>query len=228
MPLMNPKASSAIRGRSEITPKRALQLLPLIGLAPLGTFLGEYLDGAGVLAHGTGFPISAGSMFVLPWLVAALFTLAKVAAPIRVLLFVGALVTQGVLMFTFVPPGVTSEMMGIARHMRREFQPEQMRACAVNLRQKAHDGTLVIRQGAKGESVSMSQSAVIIDDSELPVNLRGRFELVFIQPDRDGSEQVCFSLDEGTGILCDSRKHVREFFVCSMAEGVHAYRYLRL
>jgi hypothetical protein len=41
-------------------------------------------------------------------------------------------------------------------------------------------------------------------------------------------EQVFFSLDERTGIVCDNCKHVREYFVCSMAEGVHAYRYQRL
>lgn len=209
--------------------RRALQFLPLLGLAPLGHFLGSYLDGAGMLPRGSGFLFSAASMFLLPWLVAALFLTVRVAYPIRVSLFVGALVAQGILMFTVVPAGATSGMMGIAHRFRREFPPDQMRVCAASLRQKAHDGTLVLRRGDTGHSFLMSEKAVLIDDSELPALLRGRFERVFIQPDRDtGEQRVYFSLDERRGIVCDSRKHVREFFVCSMAEGVHAYRYQRL
>ena len=75
----------------------------------------------------------------------------------------------------------------------------------------------------------MSAKAVLVDDLELPVQLRGRFARVVIEPDQDSGEQrVYFSLDERTGIVCDNRTQVREFFVCSMADGVHAYRYQRL
>ena len=209
--------------------RRALHFLPLLGLAPLGHFLGSYLDGAGVLPRGSGLLFSAASMFLLPWLVAALFLKVSVAWPIRVSLFVGALVTQGILMFTVVPAGATSEMMGLAHRFRREFPPDQMRACAANLRQKEHDGTLVVRQGDTGHSFLMSEKALLVEDSELPVLLRGRFQRVFIQPDRDtGEQRVYFALDTRSGIVCDTRKHVREFFICSMANGVHAYRYQRL
>jgi hypothetical protein len=209
--------------------RRALQFLPLLILAPLGHFLGSYLDGAGVLPLGSGLVVSAVSMFLLPWAVAALFLTVRVAWPVRVSLFIGAVAAQGVLMFTVVPAGATSEMMGIAHRLRREFPPDQMRACAASLRQKEHDGTLVVRQAEKDHSFLVSAKAVLVDDSELPIQLRGRFKLVFIQPDRDTREQrVYFSFDERTGIVCDSRKDVREFFVCSIADGVHAYRYQRL
>lgn len=209
--------------------RRALTFLPLLALAPMGHFLGQYLDGAGVLSHGNGFLVSTASMFLLPWVVAAMFLTIKVAWPIRASFFVGALVTQGVLMFTAVPAGATSEMMGIAHRFRRDFPPDQMRACAASLRQKEHYGTLVVRQGDTGHSFLMSEKAVLVDDSDLPALLRGRFERVFIQPDRDSGEQrVYLALDDRRGIVCDSRKHVREFFVCSMADGVHAYRYQRL
>jgi hypothetical protein len=209
--------------------RRALQFLPLLALAPMGHFLGGYLDGAGVLPRGTGFLVSAASMFLLPWVVAALFLSVRVAWPIRAALFVSALVAQGILMFTVIPAGATSEMMGIAHRFRREFPPDQMRACAASLVQKEHDRTLAVRQGDPGHSFLMSDKAVLVDDSELPVLLRGRFERVFIQPDRDtGEQRVYFALDERRGIVCDSRKQVREFFVRSMADGVHAYRYQRL
>jgi hypothetical protein len=169
------------------------------------------------------------SMLLLPWVVAALFFMARVAWPIRVSLFIGALVAQGVLMFTVVPAGATSEMMGIAHRLRREFPPDQMRTCATSVRQKKHNGTLVVRQTEKDNSFLMSPMAVLVDDSELPIELRGRFQRVFIEPDHDtGEQRVYFALDERTGIVCDSRKGVREFFVCSMADGVHAYRYQRL
>jgi hypothetical protein len=209
--------------------RRALLFLPLLGLAPLGHFLGSYLDGAGLLPHGSGFFFSAASMFLLPWLIAALFLTVRVAWPIRVSFFVGALVAQGVLMFTAVPAGASSEMMGIAHRFRRDFPPDQMQVCAASLRQKQHDGTLVVRQRDIGHTFLMTEKATLVDDSDLPVLLRGRFERVFIQPDRDtGEQRVYFALDERRGIVCDSRKDVREFFVCSMADGVHAYRYQRL
>ena len=104
-----------------------------------------------------------------------------------------------------------------------------MHQCAAVLRERHRNGTLAIRQGDKGRGFLVSESAVMVDDSELPVLLRGQFERVFIQPDRKtGEQRVYFALDERTGIMCDNRKHVREFFVCSMADGVHAYRYQRL
>ena len=210
--------------------KRALLFLPLLSLAPLGHFLGSYLDGAGILPRGYGFLGSAASMFILPWVVSGLFlTITKAAWPIRISLFICALLVQAVLLFTVVPAGATSEMMGIANRMRREFPPDQMRDCAARLRQKHRDGTLTVRQGDRGHSFLMSESAVMVDDSELPVSLRKRFDRVFIQQDRvTGEEQIFFSLGKQTGIVCDSRKHVREFFVCSIGEGVHAYRYQRL
>jgi hypothetical protein len=48
--------------------KRALPFLMLLGLAPLGCFVGSYLEGAGVLPRGSGFAGSAVCMFILPWM----------------------------------------------------------------------------------------------------------------------------------------------------------------
>ena len=210
--------------------KRTLLFLPLLSLAPVGSFLGSYLDGAGFLPRGCGFAISAASMLLLPWLVSALFlTISNAAWPIRISLFIFSLMVQAVLLFKVLPPGATSEMMGIAHRLRREFPPDLLRGCAAGLRQKHRDATLTTRQRDISHDFWMSENAVMVNDSELPVSLRGRFASVFIKQDRaTGEEQVYFSLGERTGIVCDSRKHVREFFVCSMAEGVHAYRYQRL
>jgi len=209
--------------------KRCLLCLPLLALAPLGYFLGSYLDSAGVLPGGVGILISAGSMFILPWLVSGLFVvLPKTSWSIRRALVLCALLVQGFLLFTVVPAGATSETMGFAHRLRQEFPPSQLRDCAAHLRQKRRDGTLTLADKAKIPSFLMSETAVIVADSELPVSLRGRFQRVFIQQDRaTNDEQVFFALDGNTGIICDSRTHVRGFLVCSMAEGVHAYRYQR-
>ena len=123
-------------------------------------------------------------------------------------------------------------MMGTAHRLRREFPPDQIRACADSLRRKFHEGTLATSQVAKDPDVMhymLSETAVVVVDAELPESLRGRFRRVFIQrpPNSDG-EEVMFALGDNTGIVCDSRKYVRDFWVCSMAEGVHAYRYQRL
>ena len=88
--------------------RRALQFLPLLCLAPVVDFFSAYLDGAGLLPHGSGLLIGGASMFLLPWAVAALFLTVRVAWPIRLLLFLGALVVQGVLLFTVVPAGAVA------------------------------------------------------------------------------------------------------------------------
>src|SRR5258705_11665225 len=108
--------------------KRCLLCLPLLALAPLGYFLGSYLDGAGVLPGGVGFLISAGSMFILPWLVSGLFVvLPNIAWSTRRVLVLCALLVQGVLLFRVVPAGATSETMGFAHRLRREFPPGRLR-----------------------------------------------------------------------------------------------------
>jgi hypothetical protein len=48
---------------------RALLMLPLLGVAPLGYFLGFYLEGAGILPPATGLLVSAASVFIVPWMV---------------------------------------------------------------------------------------------------------------------------------------------------------------
>jgi hypothetical protein len=210
--------------------KRALPFLPLLGLSGLGHFLGNYLDGAGILPRGSRMFTDVFCILLLPWLVSAVLALlAKVKPPIRVLFFFGTLIAQPVLMFVFVPPGATAVTMGVAHRLRGEFPPDELRGCADHLRQKFRHGTLVVSAQGTNDHFIVDSSAVVVSDGELPSSLRGRFDRVFIQPDSvTGVERVYFSLSQGTGIVCDGRKYVRTFFVCSMADGVHAYRYQRL
>ena len=209
--------------------RRAALFLPLLGLAPLGHFLSAYLAGAGIFSRANDFLVGAACVLLLPWLVAALFlTIGRLRWPVRIILFIGALLLQAAL-FMVIPAGATSETMGLAHRLRREFSPDQMRECAARLRQKHRDGTLVRRQAEKSRLFWLFQDAMAVDDSELPASLRGRFAGVFIRGDSAlGEQEVSFALGDRTGIVCDSRKDVREYFVCSIADGVHAYRNERL
>jgi hypothetical protein len=208
--------------------KRTLYLLPLLGLAPLGSFLGPYFDGAGIWQN--GFLIGATSMFLLPWVISTLFLIIpRASRAIRISLFISTLLIQFILLFTVVPPGATCEIMGMAHRLRKEFSTDELRNCAGQLRQKFHDGTLVVNARNKDDHFFVKCSVVVVSDSELPNSLQGRFQRVFIQtPPFDGEQQVVFSLTSETGIICDDRKDVREYFVYSMADGVEAYRYERL
>ncbi|SRR6266480_2484647 len=209
---------------------RTLLCLPLLGIAPLACFFGEYLRGAGVLPEGLGFFTSAVGMFLLPWGVAALISIIpKTKRAIRVLLFAAALVVQGVLLLFVVPPGATSQMIGIAHRLRHQFSVNELRSCAAQIRQKFREGTLAISPRDKDDHFMVAQDAMVVSETELPSSLRGRFERVFIQKSPvTADEQVVFALGRTAGIVCDSRKDVHEFFVYSLADGVQAYRYQRL
>ena len=211
--------------------KRCLPVLPLFGLAPAGAFLGEYLSGLGMISPGFGFLGSSFCFFILPWLVSALFAaLPRVNFAIRVMLFVGALATQIFFVFELVPPGATSEMMGIARRFKEQFPPDQLLVCANKLRREFHAGTLAVSPRARDDyNDGANESAVVIADAGLPVPLRGRFREVYIQRDRDtGDEQVLFAVSQDTGIICGGQKNAPGFFVCPMADNVEAYRYQRM
>jgi len=169
-------------------------------------------------------------MFILPWVVSATFAVrARTTWLFRMLLFISTLVAQAVFLLMFVPPAATSEMMGIAHRLRREFPPDQLRDCADQLRHKFRSGTLAVGMRGKDDHFIVAADAVVVTDASLPVSLRGRFRRVFIQKaSAISGEQVVFALEEQRGIICDSRKAVHEFFIYSMADGVHAYRYQRL
>ena len=120
-------------------------------------------------------------------------------------------------------------MMGIAHRLRSEFSCDELRDCANRIRQKFQDGTLKTSPREKDDGFVVAPDALVVAEAELPESLRGRFKEVFIQPRSDSREyQVVFALEKSKGIMCDNRKHLREFFFCSMADGVHAYRYQRL
>ncbi len=210
--------------------KRALLCLPILCLAPLGQFLGMYLQGAGILPGAVGSMVIVGSMLVLPLGVAAWFAAApKSKLWVHLARFYAALALPWCLTFAFLPPGAICEMMGISHRLSQEFSSDELRECAAHLRQKRHNGTLILVDHKGVSFFPMSESALLVADSDLPESLRGRFHCVFIQEDQKiMGEQVFFALGKYNGIVCDGRKYVRELFICSMADGVHAYRYERL
>jgi len=209
--------------------KRCLLCLPSLGVAPLLNFLGDYLGGAGYIPENLGFISSAAAMFIFPWAIAALCVpILKAKGVIQVFVFIGALAVQMVLLFTAVPAGATCQMTGIAHKLKGEFQADELRSCAELIRQKFRSGTLAAHARSNDDHFIIGTSALVVSDSELPTSLRGRFQRVYIQKISDGDiEQVIFALGPDRGLMCDGRKNVREFFTCSIADGVEAYRYQR-
>jgi hypothetical protein len=210
--------------------KRVLRYLPLLGLAPLVYFVGSYLDGAGLIPHGSSLFVSGFSMLILPWVVSIVFVKFAKTLPSQILLFICTLVAQPALIIAFVPPSVAAVTMGYAHRLRHEFPPDQLRECAGQLRQKLHAGTLVVDEKIGNDCYFIeSPSSVLVADVNLPASLRGRFQRIFIEKNQDtGDEQVVFALGKEIGIMCDSRKDLHGFYVYSMADGVHAYRHERL
>jgi hypothetical protein len=208
--------------------KRCLPLLPLLALAPLGDFLGAYLEGWG---FSVGLFIGGASMFILPWIVSAVLGLAcSNSCGGRTLAFAGSFVLQFVLLFTVVPPGAESEMIGIAHRLKREFSAGELRACADQLRAKYRAGDLVGKKGIVSiAEVSVENDPLIVDDLELPASLRGQFRAVVVQKVKTtGDIEVWFSLGNGRGIVCNGNKYESGFFTYSIADGVHAYRHMRM
>jgi hypothetical protein len=210
--------------------KRVLFLLPLLTLSAVGSFAAPYLDGAGAFPRGSGFLVGAVCMFILPWVVSGLFVVAaKTRIPVRLAIFISTLAVQPALLFAFTPPSATSEMMGIAHRLGREFSADELRDSANQLRSKFQAGTLRTTSKAREDYFEVAAEAVVVPQTELPIALREHFKRVYIQHGQAGGGcQVVFALAPDTGIICDNRKQVHEFFVYSIADGVHAYRYQRL
>lgn len=196
---------------------RILLGLLMLGLAPLGSFLGPYLEGARMINE--GFLVGITCTFVLPWLTSGLSALLTKTWPVAILVFLCGLSVQAVLMFKILPPRAEVEMMGAAYRYRHEYPVDQIRLCADKLREEKRDGSL--------KGIANGGHSIIIDETELPVTLRGKFAIVMIRG--DSFEEVFFAEeeDERSGIICDQRKHVWGISEYSIAEGVHAYRYLR-
>lgn len=213
--------------------RRYWYFLPLLCFSPIGNFLGSYLEGAEMLSKKLAFYISAISLFILPFVVSFLLIfIIKAKWFVRVLLFGCFLIAQFFLQF-MVPAGATAEMMGIAYHLGQEFQPNLIRECADQLRQKKIAHTLkVIPRGTYTDCL-IDQNAQFVDESELPNALHGRFVRVYIRPSftaqdyKSSDDVVVFALDWNKGIYCNDRKYMSCFNVYSIADGVHAYRFQR-
>ena len=210
---------------------RTWTLVPFaLALPALGYFAGSFLDGAGVIQHGLGFLISCVSMFILPWFVAFwCVTRFRLSGTIWLLAVGAAMALQWVILLGFSPPAPTSEMMGIAFQMRRSVPVDEIRDCAIRLRRANREGTLRFRKDVPDTKYSPWKDVQAVDESELPESLRGRFASVLVRTVPGTKlEQVIFTVDSRNGIFCDDRKYVRERSVCSIADGVHAYRFMRM
>ena len=205
-------------------------ILALLALPPLGHFLGFYLSGWHIIStFGIGLLISVGAMFLGPFVVAATvaFVLTKRWSR-RVLLFLPIVLLQ-IPLFWLAPPGATSEMIGMAHHLRTQFSADQLRAAATVIQEKTSNGTLKTLAFPHDDEQLESWFTVLINQSELPESLRGRFKYVGLTRSNEGDKpEVMFAFSLREGIVCNSHAFEKDFFHYSIGPYVHAYRYQRL
>lgn len=207
--------------------------LPLLCTAPFLGFFAFFLMGAQFFSGGDWVTIYLMGTVILSFLIPLVLALViKAKWYVRILLFSGLFMIQLVPMF-FMPAGATAEMMGYAFHLGHEFQVDQIRECADQLRQKKQSGTLKVIPQGTFDDVLWTENAKIVDETELPVALRGRFVRVYIRPSftsqdyRSSDDVVVFDLGKDRGIFCNDRKHISDFYVHSITDGVHAYHFQR-
>jgi hypothetical protein len=201
----------------------------LVFVAPFCVFFSSYLGGRDFISRGTGFLVSAIAMFLLPFLVSALIAaLSAKSLTQRILAFIAPLVVQFVLIFAFVPPGASSEMMGIGHRFRNQFQIAEVRSCAASLLLKYQDGTLVTNLPATNAFpyTPLTEESILIADSELPADLRGKFRRVGITTTYD-RVQIVFEVEPQEGIMFGECSDPEGFFHYELGEHLYAYRYQR-
>ena len=203
-------------------------LFLLVFAAPLGDFLGFYLDGRGVIPEGTGFLIGAASMLLLPFLVSGVivFFCAKSLTG-RILGFAGTLVVQFTFVFALVPPGAQSEMIGIGHRLRSTFKANEIEACAQLLLRKNQVEALATNTTPKHPIPPFTSETRYIADSELPPNLQGKFKNVGIDSSQKNL-RVLFEILPHVGILYGKNYSSQAFFHYQFGTNVYAYRYERL
>lgn len=201
--------------------------IPLVSLGPLGYFFGAYARGLGLLNWNVGFLISAFSMLLVPLVVSTIIAiLCKTGWIRRILIFAVALsIQECCFLFHVVPPAATSELMGITHRLQNEFSVYQLHDCSNELLQKFHGGVLKHVSRGNDNYFPIVDSAIIVDDSDLPISIRGHFQRVFIQPDPfTGDYVVIYAVDHETGIIFGNELRLPEY-AYPMGDGLETYHY---
>ena len=205
--------------------KKRYFILALVVLPSLGYFLGFYLQGRGfsmILIWWMLF--GTVSMVLGPFIVATPIVLIVTRRWLyRILLFL-PVVLLAVPFFWLVPPGNTAEMMGRAHRLRAQFPVDQIREAADAVRQKYANGTLQTNP----DNPQRYQFAAIVNESELPDLLKGRFEYVGLRPCNKGDiREIVFAINVREGIVCNTNSFEKNTSHYSMGPYVHAYCYRR-
>lgn len=206
--------------------------LPLLGVPPIAMVLFPYLEGRGYVPRELDL-IGLAAILLLP-LVLSVFLAVQTTAAVwkRIAFFIITVILQYTSVFTLVPAPAESEMIGLTQRLDREFSADEIRTCSAQLRQKEQNGTLVLKEVPKEERLSPwpKSEARIIEDAELPANLRGKFQHILIVKHQTSDEQeveTVFQLEQDRGILCSTHHYKNDFWRHQMADGIYAYRYMR-
>jgi hypothetical protein len=208
--------------------RKFLPCLPLVGLPAFVHYLVPYLIGLGYISSASEL-YSLAACLLLPFIIGVLLALlGATSVSNRLGLCILMVVIQFTLLFTLVPGSAKTEMMGLAQRVNREFSADDLKKCAADLRKREQAGTLVRKDLPSGEWQMWFGDARVVNDSQLPQNLRGKFQRVLIDTGNDsGPLGVFFELETNRGILCSTNRYRSDFWRCSVADGVYACRYVR-
>lgn len=200
----------------------------LLVVPALSLFIGSYLDGRGVLC-GYGVFIGILLMFILPIPFAVLIAWRLVTkSTYRNLLVVPIILLQFAFVWLF-PAGATAQMMGIAHKLKREYSTDVLHATAEQILLEHAAGTLNCHMIPEHDKRNFGYATILVDRSEIPADLQGRFEFVaIVEATGSTPAEVHFAFNSRSGIACNATPRESGFFRYSMASGVHAYRYQRL
>jgi hypothetical protein len=207
--------------------KRYLLCLPLLGLAPLPHFLGFYLAGRGIIDGGLGMFIGTIGLWPVILGVGVVFGFVAPSTSnfVRYFSCMGAVIAQLVLLSAF-PGGARAEVMGVAHRLKREFPIAQVRDCASHLLEKYRARTLASANKEEPRNDLWSDSVFLVDSSELPAELRGRFrrvEIWRVESAFSRDLQVFFLIDWERSIVCASRPSLNDAYLHSIEKGIYAY-----
>jgi len=169
------------------------------------------------------------AMFILPFFIAAVIAgLLANTWPRKMITFAAAVLIQFTLIFGFVSPGARSEMIGVGHRFRNQFQTTEVRSCAESILQKYQNGMLGTNSLPANVFLypPFTEESIVVADSELPADLRGKFRCVGINTEYD-RVRIIFEVEPQQGIIFGECSDPKGFFHFELGKDLYAYRYQR-
>jgi hypothetical protein len=215
--------------------KANFKYLPLLLLPVTGCLLIPYLSGRGVVSDGLYLIVFFGCAYLLPIIISLVIVPLLVEMrtkgsgwKVGACLF-GTLAVQYALTLPTLPAGREwIKILGVAHRLEVKFSLEEIRKCADDFRRKDKEGVLIFQEDSKKSSGLLSGITRVVNEAQLPADLRGRFYCVRIGKEDRMTGDVFFEVEQDWGILCSTNNSGDLNGRQLMVNGVYAYYYRRL